>query len=82
METTEIIYVKALSNGEWFGAWAPVRARREWLRQDGRAGLFTLVEEGLDEDDEYEFFQPESLVIGVWDGEAFKVMGGVGVGEL
>lgn len=77
MEVTVIIYVKALSNGEWFGAWAPVKARREWLRPDQRVGLFTLLEQGLDEDDEYEFYQPGSLVIGVWDGEKFKGMAGV-----
>jgi len=34
-ETT--IYVKALSNGEWFGGWAPMRVRLEWLRPDGQA---------------------------------------------
>ena len=25
------IYVRALTNGEWLGAWAPVHARLEWL---------------------------------------------------
>ena len=59
------IYVKALSNGEWFGGWAPVQARLEWARDDGKAALFTLTEEGLNEDDEYAFFQAGTLVIGV-----------------
>jgi len=77
MENIETIYVKAFSNKEWFGGWAPVKARQEWLRADKLVGLFTLVEEGLDEDDEYEFYQAGSLVIAVWDGEAFKVAGGV-----
>ncbi len=40
----------------------------------GKAGLFTLVEEGLDE---YEYFQQGSLVIAVRDGEDYKVQGGV-----
>lgn len=79
MENTHTIYVKALSNEEWFGAWAPVKARLEWLRADQKAGLFTLLEEGLDEDDEYEFFETGSLLIAVWDGEVFKVAAGVSV---
>ncbi|MBK7407969.1 MAG: hypothetical protein IPJ40_07745 [Saprospirales bacterium] len=77
METTHTVYVKALSNNEWFGAWAPVKARQEWLRADKQVGLFTLVEEDLDEEDEYEFYEHGSLLIGVWDGEVFKVLGGV-----
>ena len=47
------------------------------MRPDGQIGLFTLTEEGLDEDDEYEYFQQGSLVIAVRDGEDFKVQGGV-----
>lgn len=77
MEHTHTIFVKALSNKEWFGAWAPVKARLEWLRADQKAGLFTLLEEGLDEDDEYEFYEAGALLIGVWDGEVFKVAAGV-----
>jgi hypothetical protein len=69
------LYVKALSNGEWFGGWAPVRARLEWLRPDGQAALFTLTEPDLDEDDEYAFYELGALVIarreeGVWKGVA------------
>jgi hypothetical protein len=79
MENTHTIYVKVLSNEEWFGAWAPVNARLEWLRADQKAGLFTLLEEGLDEDDEYEFFETGSLLIAVWDGEVYKVAAGVSV---
>ncbi|MCO6493035.1 MAG: hypothetical protein J5I98_31740 [Phaeodactylibacter sp.] len=77
MSTTNSVYIKALSNGEWFGGWAPVDARLEWMRPDGQVGLFTLVEEGLDEDDEYEYFQQGSLVVAVRDGEDYKVQGGV-----
>ena len=77
MDTTNTVYVKALINGEWFGGWAPVEARLEWQRPDGQVGLFTLTEEGLDEDDEYEYFQQGSLVIAVRDGEDYKVQGGV-----
>ena len=67
------IYVKALSNGEWFGGWAPVRARLQWLRADGGAALFTITEEGLDEEDEYVFYALGTLVIasleeGDWRG--------------
>ncbi|MEQ8705826.1 MAG: hypothetical protein RIC19_18000 [Phaeodactylibacter sp.] len=68
------IYVKALSNGEWFGGWAPVQGRLEWLREDGQAALFTLNEQGLDEDDEYAFYEHGTLVIaaleeGDWRGK-------------
>jgi hypothetical protein len=82
MESTHTVYVKALSNGEWFGAWAPVQARLEWLRPDQQVGLFTLVEEDLDEDDEYEFFEPGTLVIGIWDGEGFKGVVGYAGNDL
>ena len=73
------IYVKALSNGEWFGGWAPVRARLEWLRADGQAALFTIVEEELDEEDEYAFYALGTLVIAVleegdWRGFAGAVI--------
>jgi hypothetical protein len=68
-------YVKALSNGEWFGGWAPVQARMEWLREDGQTALFTLTEAGLEDEDEYEYYKPGTLVIGVlesgdWRSEA------------
>ena len=56
MLLTIAIYVKALSNGEWFGGWMPVRARLEWAAADGEAALFTITEEGLEEGDEYEFY--------------------------
>ena len=73
------IYVKALSNGEWFGGWAPVQARLEWLRADGQAALFTITEEGLEEADEYAFYEVGALVIGVleegdWRGRAGGVV--------
>lgn len=42
------LYVKSLSNGEWFGGWAPVQAWLEWLRPDGQAALFTITEEELE----------------------------------
>ena len=57
--------------------YAIVEAQLEWMRPDGQIGLFTLTEEGLDEDDEYKYFQQGSLVIAVRDGEDFKVQGGV-----
>ncbi len=70
------IYVKALSNGEWFGGWAPVRARLEWLRPDGQAALFTLVEQGLDEDDEYAFWEVGTLVLGALEEGDWKIFAG------
>jgi hypothetical protein len=72
-----IIYLRALSNGEWFGAWAPVKARLEWLRKDEQVALFTLTEPDLDEDDEYEFYQQGALLIARRDGAEYKVLGGV-----
>ena len=77
MDTITTVYVKALSNGAWFGGWAPVKARQEWLRADRIVGLFTLVQEGLDDDDEYEYFQPGSVMIGLLDGEVYKVVTGI-----
>jgi len=74
------LYVKALSNEEWFGGWAPVRARLEWLREDGQAALFTLVEQGLDEDDEYDFYEAGTLVIAALEGGDWR--GKVGVSGL
>ena len=82
MNTTTTIYVKALSNGAWFGGWAPVEARLEWLRPDQQVGLFTIVEQGLDEDDEYEYFRPGSLVIAIRNGEVYKVVSGVNAEAL
>ncbi|GJM34895.1 MAG: hypothetical protein DHS20C18_38960 [Saprospiraceae bacterium] len=74
-ETT--IYVKALSNGEWFGGWAPIRARQEWLRADGQVGLFTLNDKKVDEDDEYEYYEVGTQVLGVLEDGAFRVKVGV-----
>jgi len=71
------IYVKALSNGEWFGGWAPVRARLEWLRADGQAALFTIVEEELDEEDEYAFYALGTLVIAVLEDGDWRAAIGV-----
>jgi len=71
------VYVRALSNGTWFDAWAPVIARLEWLREDGQVGLFTLTEEGLDEDDEYEFYEVGSLLLGKKEDGEFRIEAGV-----
>ena len=76
-ETT--VYVKALSDGQWFGGWAPVRARLEWRSADERAALFTLTEEELDADDEYEFYEAGSLVLGVWEEGEYRVRTGMAV---
>ena len=45
------------------GGWACVQARLEWLRPDSKAALFTITEEGLDEEDEYAFYALGTLVI-------------------
>ncbi len=82
MDPNHTVYVKALSAGEWFGGWAPVKARLEWLRPDGQVGLFTLTEAGLDEDDEYAYFKFGSLVIAALDDDVFKVLAGVDEDEI
>ena len=76
-ETT--LYVKALSNQVWFGGWAPVRDRLEWLRPDEQLALFTLTEPDLDEDDEYAFYQAGSLIIAERAEEGFRALVGVGM---
>jgi hypothetical protein len=73
------LYVKALSNDEWFGGWAPVQARLEWLRPDGQAALFTITEEGLDEEDEYEFYLPGTLVVAVLEDGDWRGKTGISV---
>ena len=77
MENINTVYVKAMSAGEWFGGWAPVKARLEWMRADQQVALFALTEEGLDEDDEYEFFQPNTQVLAILDDGIYKVMAGL-----
>ena len=62
-------FVRALSSGEWFGGWAPVEAELVWESDD--KALLRLAEEDLDEDDEYEFYLKDSLLLclrndGVW----------------
>ena len=57
METTTI-FVRVLSEGEWFGAWAPVEAMPKAKEKD----VFILSENDLTEDDEYEFFVPGTEV--------------------
>ena len=60
---TYTIYVRALTNGEWLGAWAPVHARLEWLHDTAHHALFTLLDNDLTGDDEYAFWQPGSLLL-------------------
>lgn len=65
------IFVRVLSEGEWFGAWAPVEA----VAKDEAERVFVILENELTEDDEYEFFEPgtEVRVVEFRDehGEAF-----------
>ncbi len=50
------IFVRVLSENQWFGAWAPVAA---FLKGDN---FFILAENDLTADDEYEFFEPGTEV--------------------
>lgn len=52
------IFVRVLSENQWFGAWAPVEA----LQSDKDEAVFTLADNQLTEDDEYEFFEPGTEV--------------------
>ena len=68
------LYVRVLDAGEWLGTYAPVRARLEWLRPDGQVGLFTLMDNGITDDDEYEYFRPGTHLLGEVNGEGvFRV---------
>lgn len=58
METTAKIFVRVLSEGVWFGAWAPIAA----LPKSGEDQVFILAANELTEDDEYEFFEPGTEV--------------------
>jgi hypothetical protein len=65
-------YVRALSSEEWFGGWAPVEAELLW-KNDNKA-LLRLVEEDLEEGDEYEFYIKGSIVLCLWDDDAWKAV--------
>ncbi len=81
--TEMTIYVRALSNNQWFGAWAPVTARLEWRHPSGQAALFTLTQTGLDEEDEYEFYQRGALLLTVLEEGDFRARTGMSVkGDL
>lgn len=71
------IYVRALSNGQWFGGWAPIRARLEWTSPEKSACLFTLMELGLTEEDEYAFYQLGTLVLAQLEKGDYRVQGGL-----
>lgn len=58
METTTKIFVRVLSEGLWFGAWAPIAA----IPESGEDQVFILSSNELTEDDEYEFFEPGTVV--------------------
>ena len=67
------IYVRALTNDEWLGAWAPVCARLEWLHSDAQHALFTLLDNDLTEDDEYAFWQPGTLLLAGLEEKDWRV---------
>ncbi|MEN0005749.1 MAG: hypothetical protein AAF798_16495 [Bacteroidota bacterium] len=77
MDKQQNIYVKALSNGQWFGGWAPVQAKLEWLHPSGEIALFILLEEDLAEEDEYAFWQYGSIVLAALEGGAWQVQVGM-----
>ena len=54
-----------------------MRARLEWLRADGQAALFTIVEEELDAEDEYAFYALGTLVIAVLEEGDWRAAIGV-----
>jgi hypothetical protein len=68
-------YVRALSSGEWFGAWAPVAAEILW--ENNQQALLRLVEEDLEAGDEYEFYIQGSLLLCLWDDGVWKAVHGV-----
>jgi len=78
IHTNHTVYVRALSNGEFFGGWAPVQARLEWLRPDGQYALFTLTEPDLDEEDEYEYYQTDTLLLAALEDGLWRVRVGGG----
>lgn len=52
------IFVRVLSENQWFGVWAPVEA----LQSDTKEAVFILADNNLTADDEYEFFEPDMEV--------------------
>jgi len=52
------IFVRVLSEEMWFGVWAPLEA----IPHPENETIFIIAENDLTEDDEYEFFEPGSLV--------------------
>jgi len=77
----QTIYTKALSEGEWFGGWAPLPARLEWQQSDGRVALFRLAPNDLTPEDEYEYFRPDTLVLAVPEDGDWRVQTGVLAGS-
>lgn len=68
-------YVRALSSGEWFGGWAPVKAELLW--KSNNKALLRLVEKDLEEGDEYEFYLQDSLILCLWDDDVWKAVYGL-----
>ncbi|MFM9950010.1 MAG: hypothetical protein ACKV1O_18885 [Saprospiraceae bacterium] len=58
MKPTTKIFVRVLSEGIGFGAWAPIEA----TPKSGTVPVFILTDNSLSEDDEYEFFEPGTEV--------------------
>jgi len=76
------VLVKAMIDGEWKGDWVPLHANMEWMRDDGRIGLFSLTEVDTGEDAELEYAQLGSLVLGVLEDDVYKVRAGVPAQEI
>ena len=66
------IFVRVLSENQWFGVWAPVEA----LQSDTKEAIFILADNDLTEEDEYEFFEPGTVV------RVKKIMDEEGIGFL
>ena len=73
------IYVRALSSGEWYGGWAPLQAACLGTLHVPNA-ICTIFEilrnEDIDEDDEYEYWRPYTIVLCLFnEGEYRAVFG-------
>lgn len=58
MDNTVTIFVRVLSEGEWFGAWAPMIA----IHKRNEENVYILQESEVCEEDEYEFYAPGTEV--------------------
>ncbi|HMP26327.1 MAG TPA: hypothetical protein PKC76_19520 [Saprospiraceae bacterium] len=53
-----VVFVRVLSENQWFGAWAPLEA----LQSETDETIFILADNDFTQEDEYEFFEPGTEV--------------------